>query len=162
MPDPTVRELMRGGAVTGAPETTLDDLLTVMGEHDASAFIVMDNGVALGLILRTELMDPGFPRAARGHWRSKTARDLMTGTVVSIAVEAPLYDALQLLRHHRTHRLVVTQSDPEGSRTLGVLTMSDILQGLGRLGPAAPAPGAAPPPRAPVQWPGMRGVPFSA
>jgi hypothetical protein len=100
LPDPTVRELMRGGAA-GAPKTPLDDLLTMMGEHDASAFIVMDNGVALGLILHTELMDPGFPRAARGHWRSKTAAD------------APLYGAMQLLRHHRTHRLVVTQSDPE-------------------------------------------------
>jgi hypothetical protein len=64
MPDPTVRELMRSGAVTGAPPPPLDELLTIMGEH-ASAFIVIDNGVAVGSVRRWRRPAPGRRRARR-------------------------------------------------------------------------------------------------
>jgi CBS domain-containing protein len=132
MPDPTVQSLMRAGVVTGPSQTALDDVARLMSERDASGFVVMDGEAALGIVLRTDLGDSVLLRSG-GRWQRRTVRDFMTAPVVSLPVEASLYEALSMLQQHRTHRLVVV-----GPQPLGILTMSDILHGLGRLG-AAPA-----------------------
>jgi CBS domain-containing protein len=131
MPDPTVESLMRAGVVTGPPQTTLDDVARLMSERSASGFVVMDGETALGVVLRTDLGDSVLLRSG-GRWQRRTARDFMTAPVVSVAVEASLYEALSMLQQHRTHRLIVV-----GPQPLGILTMSDILHGLGRLGGVA-------------------------
>jgi CBS domain-containing protein len=154
MPDPTVENLMRAGVVTGPPQTTLDDVAKLMSERDASAFVVMDGEAALGVVLRTDLGDSVLLRSG-GRWQRRTARDFMTAPVVSVPVEASLYEALSVLRQHRTHRLVVV-----GPQPLGILTMSDILHGLGRLG--ADAGTHHPPPRPAVQRAGVPGPARSA
>ena len=128
MPDPTVQSLMRAGVVTGPSQTTLDDVARLMSERDASGFVVMDGEAPLGIVLRTDLGDSVLLRSG-GRWQRRPVRDFMTAPVVSLPVEASLYEALSMLQQHRTHRLVVMDPQP-----LGILTMSDILRGLGRLG----------------------------
>jgi CBS domain-containing protein len=149
MPDLDVRALMRGGVVTATPGTALDEAARLMGEREASGLVVMDGETAVGLILSTDLIDPAVVPPSLLRRRSRTARDVMSTPVVSIPVEASLHEALAVLRQHRAHRLVVTGgSDPAGARPVGVLTMSDILRALGRVGPdgvmARPGPAQRP------------------
>jgi CBS domain-containing protein len=126
-----VVSLMRGGVVSGSPETSLDEVARIMGERDVSAFLVVEQGTAVGLVARADLVDTVFARNSGRHWRRRTARELMSAPVVSIAPDTPVSDALAQLRHRRT--LVVTQADPGGPRPVGILLLGDVERALNRL-----------------------------
>jgi CBS domain-containing protein len=143
MSDLTIQDLMRPGVATGPSATALDDVSRLLNEHDAGAFLVMEEGVAIGVVLGTDLAHATMLPRSRGRGRTRTVGELMTTPVVSLSLEASLYEALSVLQQFRIHRLVVARVAPEGPRPIGVLTMSDILRGLGRLGADASTPGQA-------------------
>lgn len=141
MTERRVRDCMHAGVVTCAPETSLDDVATIMRQRDVSAIVVVDNGVAAGLISQTDVVNVAFVEPYVRYWRGLAARHFMSAPVVSVRPEAPLGEALELLRNRKIHRLVVTEPGAGGERPVGILSLSDVVRALS-------APAAANGPRA--------------
>jgi len=131
MADLSVRECMHEGVVSCAPDATLDDVAATMRDANVSAIVVVQGGAAAGLISRTDLVNVAFVQPYVRYWRGMAARHLMTAPVVSVRPEAPLSEALEVLRKRRIHRLVVTEPGPAGERPVGILSLSDVLRVLG-------------------------------
>jgi CBS domain-containing protein len=125
-----VRTCMHEGVVTCAPEAGLDEVAAIMRERGISAVVVMEDGAALGLISKTDLVNAAFIEPYLRYWRGMAARHLMTSPVVSIGLDAPLGEALALLRSRRIHRLVVTVPGEAGERPAGILSLSDVVRVL--------------------------------
>ena len=122
---------MHEGVVSCAPDATLDDVAETMRGANVSAIVVVQGGAAAGVISRTDLVNVAFVQPYVRYWRGMAARHLMTAPVVSVRPEAPLSKALEILRTHRIHRLVVTEPGPAGERPVGILSLSDVLRVLG-------------------------------
>ncbi len=94
----------------------------VMNAQRTSSVLVRD-GERLGIFTNTGLQRAildGRPLAAL------PVRDLATFNLVTIAPDAPLFDALALMIQHQVHRLVVA----EGGRISGLLEQLDLLSFL--------------------------------
>lgn len=131
MGDLSVRECMHEGVVSCALDATLDDVAETMRGANVSAIVVVQDGVAAGVISRTDLVNVAFVQPYVRYWRGMAARHLMTAPVVSVRPEAPLVEALAILRTRRIHRLVVTEPGHAGERPVGILSLSDVLRVLG-------------------------------
>lgn len=134
MSDFTVRACMHEGVVSCAPDTPLEDVAERMRERHLSALVVVRDGTATGIISQTDLVNASFIRPYLRYWRGMTARHLMSAPVVSVSADTPLRDAIQLLRTHHIHRLVVTEATSEGERPVGILSLGDIISHLAGVG----------------------------
>jgi CBS domain-containing protein len=128
--EPLVRDWMREGVIACRPETPIPEVAETMKAHGISALVVVDaEGLAVGVISRTDLANAIFVEPYLRHWRGMTARHLMTSPVVSVRAETPVGEAIQLLTSRRIHRLVVTEPAPAGGeRPVGILSMTDVVR----------------------------------
>lgn len=129
---------MRPGVISCTPETHLDEVATTMRAKDVSALVVMSDGIAVGIISRTDLVNSAFVEPYMRFWRGMAARHLMSAPVATVSPEAPLTKAVELLRAHRIHRLVVTEPVAGVERPVGVLSMTDIVRATADAATAAP------------------------
>jgi CBS domain-containing protein len=99
-----------------------------MKVHDVSALVVTDAaGYAVGLISRTDLVNATFVQPYLRHWRGLTARHLMSAPVISVRAEAPLAEAVRLIRERHIHRVVVTVLEGGRERPIGILSVTDLV-----------------------------------
>ncbi len=131
MPDLLVRQCMHEGVISCEPDASLEEVAAVMRERRISALVVVTDGVAVGVISQTDLVNATFIQPYMRFWRGMTARHLMSSPVVSIGPNAPLAEAIQRLRDRRIHRLVVTEPTSGGERPIGILSLTDIAHVLG-------------------------------
>jgi len=97
--------------------------VTRLLQAQRTSSVLVRDGERLGIFTNTAL------QRAVLDGRSLDAlpvRDLATFKLVSIAPEAPLFDALALMIQHQVHRLVVA----EGDRIVGLLEQLDLLSFL--------------------------------
>ncbi|SRR6266542_979826 len=128
MTDPSVRDWMHAGAVTCRPDTPVTEVARTMQAEHISALVVTDaQGLAVGVISKTDLANSTFVEAYLAHWRGMEARHLMTSPAVSVRPETPIAEAVGLLRRRKIHRLVVTEPADGGERPVGILSMTDIV-----------------------------------
>lgn len=128
MTDPRVRDWMHLGAVTCRPDTPVTEVARTMQAEHISALVVTDiEGLAVGVISKTDLANSTFVEAYLAHWRGMEARHLMTSPAVSVRPETPIAEAIELLRCRKIHRLVVTEPANGGERPVGILSMTDIV-----------------------------------
>ncbi len=102
--------------------TDIVGVAALMQAHHSSSVLVRD-GERLGIFTNTGLQRAivdGRPLA------SLPVRDLATFKLVTIAPDAPLFDALALMIQHQVHRLVVA----DGERIAGLLEQLDLLSFL--------------------------------
>lgn len=126
MSEPLVRDCMHEGVISCDPEASIEEVAAIMHERRISAVVVVSDALAVGIISQTDLLNATFVQPYMRYWRGLTARHLMTSPVVSIAPDAPLATAVQVLRDRRIHRLVVTEPTPSGERPVGILSLTDI------------------------------------
>ncbi len=132
MSEPLVRDWMHEGVISCDPEASIEEVAAIMHERRISAVVVVSEGLAVGLISQTDLLNATFVQPYMRYWRGLTARHLMTSPVVCIAPTAPLAAAVEILRERRIHRLVVTESTSAGERPLGILSLTDIAHQAGK------------------------------
>lgn len=133
MADERVRAWMHAGVLTCRPETPAAEVADLMSAHDVSALVVVDDeGYALGVISRTDLVNAVFVQPYFAHWRGLTARHLMSSPVISVTADTPLAEAARLLHERRVHRLVVTEPDGDRQRPVGILSLTDLVRHLAR------------------------------
>lgn len=102
--------------------TSIAGVAAQMHQHKTSSVLVRDAerlGIFTNTGLQRAILD-GRPLDAL------PVRDLATFRLVTIAPDAPLFDALALMIEHQVHRLVVI----EGSRIVGLLEQLDLLSFL--------------------------------
>jgi CBS domain-containing protein len=136
MPELTVRDCMRAGVISCAPDTHLDEVAATMRREDISALVVMRDGIAVGIISRTDLVNSAFVEPYMRFWRGMTARHLMSAPVLTVSPATTLATAVEMLRTHRVHRLVVTELQDGAERPIGVLSMTDIVRVTAETAPA--------------------------
>lgn len=130
MPEPTVRDCMHRGVIACAGSANLEDVARLMGKRRISALVVVENGVAVGVISQTDLVNAAYVQPYLRHWRGIAARHLMTSPVVSVRPDVPLPYALEVMRLNGIHRLVVTELAENGERPVGILSFSDIARAV--------------------------------
>jgi len=132
MTEKTVREWMHPGVVTCRPDTPVDQVAKTMDAKDISALVVVDdNGDALGVISRTDLVNARFIEPYFKHWPGMTAEHLMSKPVISVSPETGIREAAGMLQEKRIHRLVVVENSGSHIRPIGILSVTDLAKHVG-------------------------------
>lgn len=113
-----VADVMTYDLVVIKPDDRLErarDMLIAIGIH---ALPVMDDDDVVGIITSTDLID---------DWPEHTpVADVMTPVPTSIAAEASIREAAEVMINHRIHHLLVC----DGDEVIGILSSFDLLDAL--------------------------------
>lgn len=149
----TVAEIMDAAPVTVAPETSVEDVVRVLKQHELSGVpVVNEGGRCVGIITEEDLVladeegDLHIPhyvelmggvvfleplRRFEERLRkavASSAQDMMTAEPVTVEASAPVREAARLMAEKGHNRLPVV----EHGRLVGVVTRVDVLQALAR------------------------------
>ena len=93
-----VRDLMKVGVATCAPEALVSDVAHMLREGGLEAVIVLDpeEGHGLGMISQAELADAFIREGANA--RSLTAEQIMRDNIPQVPPDIPLQAAYQIMR----------------------------------------------------------------
>jgi CBS domain-containing protein len=92
-------------------------------------FVLEESGRAEGVISQTDLANA----YVEGNWQRRTAEEIMTTSVVTIAGDIPLDAAVQIMLDKRIHRLLIVQGGLRPNRPVGVLSLSDVVREMTRI-----------------------------
>jgi len=137
MNTPLVKEWMTTDPITCGPGASLSEARAQMEREDVQRLLVVDDeGRLLGLVSWTDVVAawPSRFTALDGHEiRELMARvvvdEVMSKDVVTIEPDATIAESVNLMFEHRIGSLPVIEDD----RVVGILTNSDIRQGLVRV-----------------------------
>lgn len=152
-----VQDVMSREVLTISPETPVHAVAALLSEcHVSGAPVVDANGALLGMVTESDLAHRLAAKAAPPRsWlrslfsaapaealdyaksRGRTARDIMTASVVTVSEEASVEEAARLLEEKGVRRLPVLRD----GRLVGVLSRADLLRAL--LTPEEPGPSTA-------------------
>lgn len=119
-----VSEVMTEGVRTVAPTTPASEAWEVMRRHGIHHLVVTEGSDLIGVLSDRDI---GGRRGASLRARTSVA-DLMTSNVVSIRSTAPVRKVASLMRGRSIGCIPVT----DGQRLVGIVTVSDLLDVLGR------------------------------
>lgn len=132
MSDVRVQDWMHRGVITCLPETPVAEVAATMDTKDISALVVVnEQGVAVGVISRTDLVNARFIQPYMKHWRGLNAEHLMTKPVIGVTPETTINEAAQLLNEKRIHRLIVVEKSSDHLRPIGILSVTDLVKHVG-------------------------------
>jgi CBS domain-containing protein len=154
VPTATVGDVMTRDVVSVHPDTPLPEVVGAVLDRDFRALPVVDAEARLvgiitngdlvsrgGLSARLELLAAlGQSGALPSEVERRTAAEIMTAPVVSIAPDTPLREAVHVMADKRIKRLPVIDA---AGRLVGILSRVDVLRTMGE-DYHAPAPAAAP------------------
>jgi CBS domain-containing protein len=131
--DRTVGEVMHPGVLTCLRETPIQDVARRMSEQDISALVVVnDEGLMIGLISRTDLVNARLYEQYWKHWRGLTAGHIMITDVVSVKSVETVQHASKLMMERHIHRVVVVEPAMGGLKPIGVLSITDLVRDIAR------------------------------
>lgn len=119
-----IREVMSEEVQTVAPTVSADQAFEQMRVKNVHHLVVMNSGQLVGLLSER---DAGGRRGTAVRQR-RTVAELMTPRVVTIRPDATIRQAANLMRGRSIGSLVVV----DGRRVAGIVTVSDLLELLGR------------------------------
>jgi acetoin utilization protein AcuB len=119
-----VSEVMTEGVRTVAPTTPAVEAWELMRRYGIRHLIVTEGSEIVGVL---SSRDAGGRRGASLR-AGVTVSDLMTSNVVSIPSAAPVRKAASLMRGRTIGCIAIT----DGKRLVGIVTVSDLLDLLGR------------------------------
>lgn len=128
MANARVRDWMHVGVITCRSDTPAGEVADTLQAHDISALVVVDEeGYAVGVISRTDLVNATFVQPYLKHWRGLAARHLMSSPVVSVSADTLVEDAMRLIHDRKIHRVVVTEPEENRERPIGILSVTDLV-----------------------------------
>lgn len=125
-----VRDYMKIGVPTCERETTLDKVARIMARDNCDVVIVMDEFGACGVVSQTDLV-----RAYARNFEIIPAEDVMHEQIMSIAPEATLTAAANMMEYDCVHQLFIMHQHPGPSRPSAVITMRHIVREMAGLEP---------------------------
>src|SRR5580765_5103655 len=125
-----VREVMTRTPSVCDLDATGNDAARVMWERDCGVVPVVDNaGRPVGVVTDRDLCMAAYLRGL--PLRSIRVAEVMSRDLCTIDSNADLTDAEHLMQSHQVRRLPVVSGD---GRLIGILSLSDIAQGVMRNG----------------------------
>jgi len=121
----TVAKVMSKPVMAVELNTNARDCAKAMAKKGVSCAVITQRGSALGIVTERDLVSKVL--AEMIDPKSVLVRDIMSTPLITIAPEAPLTAAADLMAQYRIRRLVVV----EGPGTLvGIITTGDIARSL--------------------------------
>ena len=128
--DLPVLKAKRFGVYTCHQRGTLKEAARLMNDHNISSLVVIgDEGELSGIITRSDLV-----RACYGHadWATHKIETCMNADVVTVELDATLYDVMQLLIEKHIHRVVAVRRENGIVIPMGILSDADIVYHMAR------------------------------
>lgn len=129
----TAREIMTATVVTASPDTTVDDLATLLADNSISGVPVVDYlGRVVGIVTEADILTsrPG----------NRTVESVMTKEVVAVSADETLQEIAFLLSMRRINRVPVL----EEGKLVGIISRADVVRALAHKSAAARAASAEP------------------
>ena len=149
--EPLVRDIMRTDVVTIAPEATVHELVTLMGERDVSGMpVIDDSGHLVGIVTEGDLVvedaDLHMPFAVQflgdvvsfGGKKKFEERlrkmvgnlvsEVMTKEVLTVGPDEPVTHAANIMVDKKVNRVPVIDDD---GIMIGIVARADIIRMLG-------------------------------
>ena len=118
------RDVMTTGVLTVTPNTPAPEAMQLMRQKRIHHLLVKDGSTRIGIVSDRDLGG----RQAPSVTREKTVGDLMTPSVITVDADATPRQIANVMRGRSIGCVVVT----EHGRTVGLITVSDLLDLLGR------------------------------
>jgi CBS domain-containing protein len=117
-----VEDVARTNVMTAHRDQSAGNLATVMKEENVGSVIIEDDGRPVGIVTDRDLVvDVLEPRSDPSE---VTAADLMTETLVTVALDEGLFGTIELMNEHSVRRLPVV--GPDGG-IAGIVTLDDLV-----------------------------------
>ncbi len=121
-----VEDVMHYGVITCRTHTLLKEAVRIIVDSDVHALVVIhDNGSVAGIVSHMDLL-----RRYGDNLLQHKAEDAMTPRVVTIAPEATVKEAVELMLKNNIRRLLVTEETPQGERPIGVISTTDVIRDM--------------------------------
>ena len=114
-----VKDRMSQNPVTIAPDSSVDEALTLMREKGVRHLPVLEDGVVVGVVNDIELRTAWFPSLLD----ELAVKDVMVTDPLMVAPTDSVFQAARLLYHHKLTGLLVS----DNGRLVGIITLADIL-----------------------------------
>lgn len=135
MPVREVAELLYNRRISGVPVVEQDRLIGIVSEGD-----LIGHAAAIGEPRRSWWLnlfsDESLSAREYAKTHGRTARDVMTASVVSVDETASLAEIAKMLERHRIKRVPVLRK----GKLVGIVTRANLLQGLATLKPEPSQP----------------------
>ena len=120
-----IGQIVSRNVVSVAPETSLQEALTIMAGSRISCLVVAEKKRPVGIFTERDLV-----RAIARHTElgSRPIRELMTSPVVTIHGKLTLFEAYSIMLSNKIRHHVVVDSS---GRIIGVMSQSDLINVLG-------------------------------
>jgi CBS domain-containing protein len=119
----SVRDVMRKGVVSCAPQMTLRDAAKLMTQANVRALVVMNSIVSTSDLVNATLDKSFLPE-------NVTVKDVMTPSVLTVTPDESVSVAAKLMIDRHVHRLVVVENKEENCMPIGILSMGDIVRSI--------------------------------
>jgi CBS domain-containing protein len=136
MNEERVRDVMRKGVVSCAPNLTLREAAKLMAEAKVRALVVIDEHCALaGILSQSDLVNATLAQRDTAQrdtprWQETMVCEAMTQDVLTVTPDTPLSEAAKILVDNNVHRLVVIDNQRSSCSPVGVLSVGDIMRRL--------------------------------
>lgn len=115
-----VRDIMTTDVACAAPDTTLEEIATMMRDEDTGAIPIVDDEALVGIITDRDIV---IRCIADGKDASEcTAEDIITENLETIEPDDDVNEASQIMARRQIRRLPVV----EDGRLVGMLSLGDI------------------------------------
>jgi CBS domain-containing protein len=115
-----VSEIMTTDVKRATPDNTLMDIAAMMRDEDVGALPVVQNGELRGIVTDRDIVVRAI---AEGNEPSTTTvQEVLSEELASVAPDADVEEAADLMASHQIRRLPVVQ----GGKLIGIVTLGDI------------------------------------
>jgi signal-transduction protein with cAMP-binding, CBS, and nucleotidyltransferase domain len=111
------------GAVTAAPDATLEDIAVLMTREGVGSVVIVDHHKLVGIVTDRDLVTRGLARHLPADARADA---VMSMNVVAIDLHADIRDAVAAFGHHAVRRMPVV----DGSDVVGLVSLDDLVVAL--------------------------------
>jgi acetoin utilization protein AcuB len=130
-----VADVMTPNPITIRPDDSLQTVMEYMNQHGCRRIPVVENGQLMGIITDRDVrLMINSPVVLRERWQDEfllhntPVGGCMTLDPITIAPDAPLQDAAQVMLDKKISGLPVIES--ETGKLVGIITVSDLMKAL--------------------------------
>lgn len=121
----TALSKLRREALVVSPDMSARDAAKSMSEADADTVVVVQDGIAVGVVTEGDLVDK---IVAEGLSSDTSVMQLVERPAVALNGSERLFDAVKAMMRHRIRRVVVIDepTDENGEKPVGILSAEDV------------------------------------
>lgn len=116
-----VRDVMKKNVISIDSSMTVQDAAKMMDDASIGAIVVLDKGIAIGIITERDMTRRVI---AKGKSLTTSVKDAMSSPVVVINPDDSVWEAAQLMKTRKIHRLPAVKNN----QLVGMITTSDIVR----------------------------------